>query len=219
MTRDSFIVYRSFIEALDDLPDENQLEIYKAISKYSLDFKEPELSGLSATIFKLIKPQLEANNKRYVNGSKAKRKQNGSKTEANKNVNVNDNVNNNNNKNKEFTFTLKRLTAFENLSQEYKDKLKEHINSKFGMSYDEFETNCIMRDYKYKNYKLAYDKWNKDAKDINPTGAIPAKLIGTKFRNVYGEICEFEADGYRKPDGGLITNPDNIRDAISRVGA
>ena len=80
--RDGFIFYRSFYEAISDLDNEQQLEIYQAIAKYSLNFEEPILSGVTATIFKLIKPQLEANNKRYTNGKQAKRKQNRSKTEA-----------------------------------------------------------------------------------------------------------------------------------------
>lgn len=104
--RDSFIFYRSFYEAINDLEDSQQLEIYQAMANFSLNFTEPNLSGVTATIFKLIKPQLEANNKRYVNGSKpktkqeeskteAKQKQNDIKQEANKNDNVNDNVNKN----------------------------------------------------------------------------------------------------------------------------
>ena len=76
--RDSFIFYRSFYEALQDLPNQQRLEIYDAISNFSLNFQECKLQGISSTIFKLIKPQLEANNKRFLNGSKPKK----SKTEA-----------------------------------------------------------------------------------------------------------------------------------------
>jgi hypothetical protein len=100
--RDSFIFYRSFYEALQDLNESQKVEIYDAISNYSLNFKENELKGVPSTIFKLIKPQLEANNKRFINGSKpkkskteAKQKQNRSKLKANNNVN--DNVNKNDN--------------------------------------------------------------------------------------------------------------------------
>ena len=104
-TRDSFIFYRSFFEAINDLPESNQLEIFRAISQYSLDFIEPNLNGISKTILTLIKPQLEANRKRFENGCKdkinkqkiskpeAKDKQKISKPEANKNVNVNNNLN------------------------------------------------------------------------------------------------------------------------------
>ncbi|MFN9318974.1 MAG: DUF6291 domain-containing protein [Chitinophagales bacterium] len=106
--RDSSIFYRSFYEAIKSLPESNQLEVYNAIFEYSFNFVEIELTGLSSTIFTLIKPQLEANNKRYENGNKPKNKQNGSKkeakdeqkiskVEANKNVNKNNNENENNN--------------------------------------------------------------------------------------------------------------------------
>lgn len=99
--RDSVVFYRSFYEAIKELPSEQKGVIYDAIFEYSLNFNEVALSGMNATIFTLIKPQLEANNKKYHNGKKAKRKQNGSETEANVNgnvngngnVNVNDNVN------------------------------------------------------------------------------------------------------------------------------
>lgn len=96
--RDSYIFYRSFFEAIDELPEPNQLPMYRAIAQFSLNFKEIDLQGIESIMFKLIKPQLEANNKRFLNGTQAKRKQNGSKTEANKNVNVNSNVNSNENK-------------------------------------------------------------------------------------------------------------------------
>lgn len=68
--RTSFIFYSSFYEALEDLPQEMQLQLYRAITRYSLFNEELELEGIANTIFKLIKPQLDANNKRYENGKK-----------------------------------------------------------------------------------------------------------------------------------------------------
>ena len=50
--RDSFIFYRSFYEAINDLEDNQQLEIYQAMANFSLNFTEPNLSGVTATIFK-----------------------------------------------------------------------------------------------------------------------------------------------------------------------
>lgn len=113
MQRDSFIFYRSFYEAINDLPEKSQLKVYKAICEMSLNFDEIDLSGLSLTIFKLIKPQLEANNKRYINGSKGgapkgnqnatrtqpKNNQKTTKKQPNNNVNENDNENVNENDN------------------------------------------------------------------------------------------------------------------------
>lgn len=107
MARDSFIFYRSFYEAIKEIPEDAQLQVYKAISIYALEQEEIELTGISKAIFSLVKPQLDANYKKYENG-----KQKGSKTEANNkrktskretnvndNENVNDNVNVNDNNN------------------------------------------------------------------------------------------------------------------------
>lgn len=81
--REWFIFYNSFWKAIKELPKENQLEIYNAIAEYSFTLQEPELVGLSKTIWILIKPQLEANNRRYINWTKPKIKQEKSKQEAN----------------------------------------------------------------------------------------------------------------------------------------
>lgn len=104
--RDSTIFYRSFYEAVQELPLENQAVIYNAIFEYSLNGILADLSGINLAIFTLIKPQLDANHKRYENGNKpkkskteAKPKQKTSESEANKNVNDNNNVNKNKNKN------------------------------------------------------------------------------------------------------------------------
>lgn len=107
MARDSFIFYRSFYEAIKEVPEDAQLQIYKAISIYALEQEEIELSGIAKAIFSLVKPQLDANYKKYENGkqtkskSKAKNKQTESKigtnVNDNENVNVNDNDNDNDN--------------------------------------------------------------------------------------------------------------------------
>ena len=120
--RDSMIFYRSFYEAIKELPLETQGEIYNAIFTYGLDFEVTELSGVSKTIWTLIKPQIDANIKRFENGKKPKNKQTESKTESkteaknnqeesktetnnnnNNNVNDNDNVNE-----KEIKFDFKK---------------------------------------------------------------------------------------------------------------
>lgn len=96
------IVYRSFYESIRDLPKETQADLWSAIFEYGLNLNEVELSGVANSMWKLIKPQLDANIKRYQNGSRpkqtgskqeAKPKQDVIKSEANKNVNKNLNLN------------------------------------------------------------------------------------------------------------------------------
>lgn len=73
MKRESFVFYRSFYEAINELPEETQLEVYKAITSYALEGELTELAGLPKVIFTLIKPQLDANNKKYLDGKKGGR--------------------------------------------------------------------------------------------------------------------------------------------------
>ena len=79
-----FVFYRSWLEAIEELPDALMFELLKAITYYGLNQEEPaEMTQAARSYWKLIKPVIEANNRRYENGKKAKQKQNGSKTEAN----------------------------------------------------------------------------------------------------------------------------------------
>lgn len=68
--RDSCVFYRSFFEAIELLPVEYQLSMLKAIFSYSMDFKEPSFSGVENAVWTLIKPQLDANIKKWENGCK-----------------------------------------------------------------------------------------------------------------------------------------------------
>lgn len=113
MNRESFVFYRSFAEALAALEPETRLNCYDAITDYALNGGEIELSGVELAVFKLIKPQIDANNRRYQNGTKGGRpkteikpnnnqnktkmkpNQNQTETKQEPNVNVNVNVNDN----------------------------------------------------------------------------------------------------------------------------
>ena len=71
--RDSFVFYRSFYTAIKRLSAEDQANALRAIAEYALDEKEPESEGIERTVFELVKPQIDANNKRYLNGTKGGR--------------------------------------------------------------------------------------------------------------------------------------------------
>ena len=115
MIRDSFIFYKSFRDALQEVSEDVRLQIYDAIVDYSLGIVDKvEFRGVAKIAWLLIKPQLDANIKRYLNGCKGgapKGNQNARKTtekqpknnqrlnekttekQPNNNVNVNENVN------------------------------------------------------------------------------------------------------------------------------
>lgn len=113
--RDSFVFYRSFYDAIKDLPRDVQGEIYTAIMEYSLYGKETEnLKPIARSVFTLMKPQMDVNNKRFENGKKGGRPKSGNEPDGNQEEtkekpsnnqsetkskpNVNDNVNANENK-------------------------------------------------------------------------------------------------------------------------
>ena len=73
MTRDSGIIYRSYYEAIGSLPEASRLALYDALMAYIFDGKELPLEGVDKVIFTLIKPNLDANYKRFENGKKGGR--------------------------------------------------------------------------------------------------------------------------------------------------
>ena len=117
MTQCSYVFYGSFYEALKEVDNETRLLVYDAINEYALFSIEPQLSGTASALFKLMRPQIDANRKKRENGRKggsknkateeqsaskeeanakqdeADRKQNTGKTGANVNENANENVN------------------------------------------------------------------------------------------------------------------------------
>ena len=75
--KDSFVFYRSFFDSLKELPDEQQLKFYQAITEYALDDTEPDFTGLEKSLFTQIKFSLDEANRRYeesrLNGKKGGR--------------------------------------------------------------------------------------------------------------------------------------------------
>lgn len=112
MSRDTFIFYRSFKESMKDLSDTDKLIMYEAISDYSLDLTEPDLTGFPKALFSLVRPILDANIQRWRNGCKGgapkgnknnhfsksttevqpKTNQSTTKVQANKDNNINNNI-------------------------------------------------------------------------------------------------------------------------------
>ena len=113
---ESFVFYRSFAEALNELPAEQYKEVMVALSSYALDGALPDtdcMSQIARMVFTLVKPQIDANTKRRENGSRGGRpsakplvsentdnkkpmvskKASNEKPNANANANVNANAN------------------------------------------------------------------------------------------------------------------------------
>lgn len=75
MIRDSFVFYKSFADAISEMPREYQLRAYEVIISYALTGDLPAESEPWAVkaIFQVCKANIDANNKRYVDGHKGGR--------------------------------------------------------------------------------------------------------------------------------------------------
>ena len=71
--RDGFVFYRSFDVALANLSDSDRLKALRMLCDYALDGKEPQEKGVARAVFECFRPQIDANNRRYENGSKGGR--------------------------------------------------------------------------------------------------------------------------------------------------
>lgn len=113
MERESMVFYKSFFEAIDSLPEEEQAKCYRAVINYGLTGEEPEKGTLGYTMWLAFRKQIDVNQKRFENSKKRKKAnsdhsatktepncdQTATNIEPNVNVNVNDNVNVNENVN------------------------------------------------------------------------------------------------------------------------
>ena len=102
--RDSMVFYKSFLASIRLLPKKHQLQFYNALFDYGFDGVLPEnLPGGAAALFNALKPQIDANNRKFENGKKGGRpkgnqketkpkpndNQSITKPKPNENVNVN----------------------------------------------------------------------------------------------------------------------------------
>ena len=86
--RDSFVFYRSYAAQLRKLNPEQFKKVMETIFDYALDGIEVEDdNSVESIIFGLIKPQLEANNKRYENGCRGGRPKQNDETKPKPNKN------------------------------------------------------------------------------------------------------------------------------------
>lgn len=71
---DSFVFYRSFRDAIEEMTDENKLATLLAICDYALYGVEPELQdAMSRAVFTVARPSIDANNTKRIGGKKGGR--------------------------------------------------------------------------------------------------------------------------------------------------
>lgn len=81
------VFYRSFLDAVEDLPPKDFKACVLAILQYGMDGTVPNGRGIEKTVFAMAKPQIDRNNQKYINGSKGGRPRNQAETDQEPNGN------------------------------------------------------------------------------------------------------------------------------------
>lgn len=207
----SFVFYRSFYEAIQDVNDEQKLILFNAICEFALNYKKPKLDGICATLYKLIEPQIIANMERYENGKKGgrppKKKTNGSdekkpevleektngyeieKPNVNDNVNVNENENEkeniNDNKNEPKPKMLDPFFSKE--VNEFFELVKEYANNQ----YNAFKPNRLLVAEMLPKISLDMELWKQVLKKSRSMGhKINGEFRSLSLKNMFEHYSE-----------------------------
>ena len=221
--RESFVFYRSFYESFKKFPKKERLQLFEAVCAYALDGIEPEdIPGMAEVVFTLLKPQLDANLRKYENGlkggrpSKPNRNQTETKPKPNDNVNDNVNVNENDNVNE---------PGFPFLSS---SSILNHLNEATGSSYQlDQETADRIAELKAEGYReedfirvidSKATEWLDEPKMRRYLR--PSTLFGPKFREYAGAPEPIEAIEEKRAEAErdeLIRERDDLKGEYSAV--
>ena len=196
MNRESMVFYRSFMEATDSLEAKQYKKVIQMVLHYAMNGEVPEEKGVEYSLFTLMKPQIDANNKRYENGKKGAefgklggrpKKETPEKPQENPHISPNVNVNENDNDN-----VKDNVKEQKHLHGEYKhvrltDKEHQKLLSDYGAS--------VVDDYirrldeyiqangkKYKDHNLTIRQWIRKDVGTNAT-------VNTEQRSDYEGVC------------------------------
>lgn len=212
--KESFVFYRSFFEAIQPLEPVLRAKVMEAICEYGLNKKEIELDPMAQALFSLIKPQLDANYARYVNGKKGGRfgvlggrpkKPLENPTET-PNANVNDNVNVNVNGNVKKKYNKKEFEKYKDVKmtvEEY-DKLVQDFGEKETMVMIERLFLYIKsKGDKYKNHYFTILNWKrKDGQSVG--GSVVVQYPDGPHTKTEKEYDILKAKGLVRNSNGKI---------------
>lgn len=220
---DSFVFYKSFYEAALELDAPDRLEFYDALTQYAIAGKEADIeSPVARAIFKMARPQIDANVKRREDGKKGaeygilggrpkKEKRDGVSDknpsgviEKTPNVNVNANANVNVNEDKKRGTRMARPTL-----EEVREYCKQRGNS---IDAEQFIAFYDSKGWKVggspmKSWKAAVITWEKREKEREkerPTIKAVKQNQFTAFEDRHSYDFDSLAGILSQPVGGVL---------------
>ena len=206
MERESFVFYRSFYKAIQKLSDEDLAKVIRAICAYALDGELIECEGIAEIIFDMAKPQIDANNNRFVNGQKGGRpkktigfeNENHRFPEKKPNVNVNDNENVNENVNdkginyqliadmyNETCISFPKLTKLsENRKKAIRARLKTYSIDDIKKAFEMAEESDFLKGANNRNWSANFD-WLMNDNNL-------AKVLDGNYQNKKAKTIEMD---------------------------
>ncbi len=192
MNRESVVFYRSFMEATDSLEAEQYKKVIQMVLHYAMNGELPEEKGIEYSLFSLMKPQIDANNRRYENGKKGaefgklggrpkketpKKPQENPKEIPNDNLNVNSNVKVKEEKHLYGEYKHVRLT-----DAEYQKLLSDYGTLAVDDYIRRLDEYIQTTGKKYRDHNLTIRQWIRKAGGTNAT-------VNTEQRSDYEEVC------------------------------
>ena len=213
--RDSIVFYRSFYEAIKELPPEDFKRTVEAIMEYGLNDTEVDASGVAKAIFIMAKPQIDKNNKRDENGSRGGRKPKENQTITKKepndnqtitNIEPNDNVNVNVNK-KESTEKSVRFSppTLEQVTEYIAERGLKVDPNRFIDFYE--SKGWMVGKNKMKDWRAAARSWDRgQRKEL--TAEATRQGVAAKTKNSFNNFNQREYDYDQLEKMLLSTNPE-----------
>lgn len=213
MNKDSFIFYTSFYDAIEDEDDETRLEALDVIIKYATRHDVPNnFKNKGAKIaFKMAKPQLDANFKKSMEGSKGGRPSKSKSSEELEDKDL---------KTEKPLVIEEKTIGFENKNHRLLNK-KPNVNVNDNVN-DNVLKKEISKEKKifgaYKNVKLTEEEYNKLATDYPIEELITIldeakEQHGYKYKSDYLAIKNWVIKEYESRHKNVSTPGNNVRTA------
>lgn len=192
---ESFVFYASFYDALEGMPEDVQFAVLKETARYGIYGGEPKLTGVADALFKLIRPQLDANRKRRVYGREGGAPKGNQNARKNKDKNNQQTTKGNNEKSTNGCFENQpnenvNVNENENVNENYNEN--ENVNVKVKNTLTCVNTHALRTSEQSKNFDLwLTQKCPYIAKHYTlPTDKELAKLVDEFGAKMVADVCE-----------------------------